>query len=105
MSKTLNQCLVASENMQWDLLYPKSAQEADKYSNEYINRRERSEKEWAASGFAHLAPSEEKSSPTLPTKNNPQEHSPNPVKRTFQEKLDSASKRRYVDAEQYLLTV
>ncbi|CZR61567.1 uncharacterized protein PAC_11464 [Phialocephala subalpina] len=97
VSKTLIQCLIASQSMKWNLLYPNYVQEADEYSIEYINRRENSEKEWADPGFAHHAPSEEVSSPTMSTNKNPQKNSPNPAKRSYQGRSDSASKRHRRD--------
>ncbi|KAF8847515.1 hypothetical protein BDZ45DRAFT_681848 [Acephala macrosclerotiorum] len=97
VSKTLIQCLIASQSMKWNLLYPNYVQEADEYSIEYINRRERTEKEWADPGVAQLAPSEEVSSPTLSTNKNSQKHSPHPAKHSYQGRSDSASKRRRRD--------
>lgn len=94
VSKTLIQCLIASQSMKWNLLYPNYVQEADEYSIEYINRRENTEKEWADPAFAHFAQSEEASSLILSTNKNPQKHSPNPAKRSYQGRSDSASKRR-----------
>ncbi|KAH8670139.1 hypothetical protein BGZ60DRAFT_430610 [Tricladium varicosporioides] len=60
VSKTLNQCLVASQTMQWPLLYPNWAGEIDEYSIEYINKRKEDENHWTYLGFAHLDPSNKK---------------------------------------------
>jgi hypothetical protein len=80
--------------MKWNLLYPNCVQEADEYSIEYINRREKGEKEWADSGFARLDPSEEGLlSPASSANENPQKHSPN-QKQPYQGRSDSAAKRR-----------
>jgi hypothetical protein len=80
--------------MRWNLLYPNTVQEADEYSIEYINRREKGEKEWADSGFAPLDPSEEMSSLTSSTNENSQQHSSNVPKPPSQGNLDSAAKIR-----------
>ncbi|RDL35397.1 Uncharacterized protein BP5553_07328 [Venustampulla echinocandica] len=93
VSKTLIQCLFASQKMKWNLLYPNRIQEADEYSIEYIDRRERGEKKWADSSFAHLDLSEDMPSPSSSTNDDLQKHSPNPLKHFHQGKSNSAAKR------------
>jgi hypothetical protein len=93
VSKTLIQCLIASQKMRWNLLYPDSVQEADEYSIPYVDRRQRGEKEYVDSGFARRGLSEEMSSPTSSSNENPQTHCSNPPKRPLQDRSDSAAKR------------
>ncbi len=94
VSKTLIQCLFASQKMGWNLLYPNFVQETDEYSIPYVNRRQRDEEEWAHSGFERQSPSDESSSPTSLNNENSKKQSPDPLK---QHVPDSAAKLRYVD--------
>jgi hypothetical protein len=93
VSKTLIQCLIASQKMEWNLLYPDSVQEVDEYSIPYVNRREQGEKECVDSGLAPRGLSEEMSSPTSSSNDNPQKHRPKPQKRPLQDRPDSGVKR------------
>lgn len=97
VSKTLIQCLFASQKMGWNLLYPNCVEEADEYFIPYVNRRQRGEEEWAHSGFERRSLSEEMSSPASLTNENSKKHSPDPPKHSSQDVPDSAAKRRYRD--------
>ncbi|KAE9367334.1 hypothetical protein N431DRAFT_561345 [Stipitochalara longipes BDJ] len=94
VSKTLNQCLFASQKMGGDLLYPDSDQEADGYSTPYVDRRQRGEKKYVASGLARRDLSESMSSLTSSSNENPQKDCPNPRKRPSQERSSPPVKRR-----------
>jgi acetylornithine/succinyldiaminopimelate/putrescine aminotransferase len=78
--------------MKWNLLYPDCVQEADEYSIEYINRREKAEQQWATSNFTHIKPSEELLSTLAHA--SLQEHPTNMLKRAYQGNSGSNAKRR-----------
>jgi len=82
--------------MGWNLLYPNDVQEADEYSIEYMEKRQKGEKEWAATSLPRRKPSEDMSSPTSSTKETHQNHSRRSGKRPPENSLDLPPKIRYV---------
>jgi hypothetical protein len=87
--------------MRWNLLYPNFIQEADEYSSEYMEKRQKGEKEWATTSLLRRKSSEEMSSPTSSTKETHQNHSPRPRKRPDENSLDPPPKITYVQPHTY----
>jgi hypothetical protein len=105
VSKTLVQCLIASESMKWNLLYPNCTREQDEYSIEYMDKRKKGEEELADTLLAPLEPSEDIPSLTLSTSTSHPKHPPNSTKRLCNDEADAPHKPRCVIPMQHLFTV